>query len=76
MNGATPIAVAAAGMQHAEQRFADSAGRVAGMSAGSGVDLAAESVAQIQATTEFRADLNVVKFADEVWRCLLGLQTR
>jgi flagellar basal body rod protein FlgC len=71
-----PITVARYGMFAAEQRFAASAARTARMGADPSVDPAQEMVDQIQAKQQFSANLNVVKFADDMWRSLLEIQKR
>jgi hypothetical protein len=73
----TALSVAAAGMLDAERRFDASASRVAAMGQDpGGVDPGLETVSQIEAATQFKADVNVVKFADDMWRALLDVQTR
>lgn len=71
-----PLSIATSGILDAERRFDVSASRVASMGQDPSVDLGQETVAQIEAATQFRANLNVVKFTDEMWRSLLDIQTR
>ena len=71
-----PITVARYGMFAAEQRFAASAARTARMGEDPSVDPAQEMVEQIRAKQQFTANLNVVKFADDMWRSLLEIQKR
>lgn len=71
-----PMTIARYGMFAAEQRFAASASRTARMGEDASVDPAAETVEQIQAATQFKANLNVAKIADEMWRSLLDIQKR
>lgn len=71
-----PLSIATSGILDAQRRFEVSANRVAGMAQDPSVDLGQETVAQIEATTEFKANVNVVKFTDEMWRSLLDIQTR
>lgn len=72
-----PISTARYGLMAAEQRLAASAGRIATMgSPDSTVDYGREAVEQIEAKQSFRANLGVIKVADEMWDALLGLQAR
>jgi flagellar hook protein FlgE len=60
-------AAAKAGMASAMHRFQESAQRTANMDApGARVDLAAEIAAQLAAKAEFRANLMVLRTADEM----------
>ena len=71
-----PISTARYGLMAAEQRLAASASHVASLgSPDSNVDYASEAVEQISAKQSFRANLGVIKVADEMWDALLGLQT-
>ena len=69
-----PISTARYGMMAATQQLGASANRVA--AGGDAVDYASEAVNQIQAKQAFKADIGVVKVADEMWQSLLDLQTR
>ena len=69
-----PFSTARYGMMSAQGRLAKSAERVANWPADADVDLAAETVALVQAKTEFAANARVVAFADETWRALLDMQ--
>ena len=70
-----PISIARYGMMAATQQLTASATRVAGASAGGDVDYASEAVTQIEASTAFKADVGVIKVADEMWQSLLDLQS-
>lgn len=70
-----PLSVARVGLLAAQQRFEASASRTARMEADESVDPASEVVEQIQAKRQFEANLGVVKFADEMWRALLEIQS-
>jgi flagellar hook protein FlgE len=76
-----PISIARYGMMAATQQLTGSATRIAGAGAGMGasgggdVDYATEAVTQIQASTAFKADVGVIKVADEMWQSLLNLQS-
>lgn len=70
-----PLSIARYGMMAAQDRLAKSAARIAGWSGGGDVDLASETVEQIEAKTQFEANARVVAFADEMWRSLLAIQT-
>jgi len=41
-----------------------------------GVDYAHEAVEQLKAKHEFKANLQVIRFADEMWQSLLAIQSR
>lgn len=70
-----PISTARYGMMAAEQRLNVSADRVATMgSPDSDVDYATEAVAQIQAKQAFKANVQTLKVADEMWNALLDIQ--
>lgn len=71
-----PLSIARYGMMSAQSRFTQSAERIAGWTADSDVDLAAELVSLIQAKTEFAANARVAAFADETWRALLDVQAK
>ncbi|MBQ1542201.1 hypothetical protein C5708_15855 [Caulobacter sp. CCUG 60055] len=73
---ATPIATAASGMMSAVNKLDVSAQRVAqwGTPLGKDVDLVQETVAQIQAKTEFKASAKVLKTADEMLGTLLDIK--
>lgn len=70
------FAIALGGLRAAEQRFAKSADRIVRAPADPSVDLGQEVVEQIQAKTQFRANLGVIRVADELWRALLDIQPR
>jgi flagellar hook protein FlgE len=46
------------------------------MGADDSVDPASVAVTQIEAKTQFSANLGVIRIADEMWRALLDIQTR
>ncbi len=69
-----PISTARYGLIAATQQLAASASRIA--AGPDNVDYAAEAVNQIEAKQAFKADVNVIKVADEMWKALLDLQTR
>ena len=68
-----PLTIARNGMLVAEQRFDASANRVAHMGQDSSVDPARETVEQIQAATQFKMNVNVVKFTDDMWRSIIDI---
>ena len=68
-----PISTARYGMMAASRQLTASANRIAGSP---GVDYAAEAVNQIEAKQAFKANVGVIKVADEMWQSLLDLQTR
>lgn len=70
-----PISIARYGMMAATQQLTASATRIAGASADGNVDYAQEAVTQIQASTSFKADVGVIKVADQMWQSLLDLQS-
>ena len=70
-----PISTARYGMMAATRQLSASATRIAG-GAGGDVDYASEAVSQIEASQAFRADVGVIKVADQMWESLLDLQTR
>jgi flagellar hook protein FlgE len=74
-----PISIARYGMMAATQQLTASATRIAGAGLGApgddNVDYAKEAVTQIQASTAFKADVGVIKVADEMWQSLLDLQS-
>jgi flagellar hook protein FlgE len=69
-----PISTARYGMIAATQQLTASANRIAG--GGDAVDYGAEAVGQIEAKQAFKANVGVIKVADEMWQSLLDLQTR
>jgi len=73
-----PISTARYGLMAASRRFETSAVNVAtmGVEGEPDVDLAKETVDMIQAKTAFSANIQVIKFADEMWDSLLQLQAR
>lgn len=70
-----PISIARYGMMAASQQLTASATHIAGAAGGDTVDYASEAVAQIGASTAFKADVGVIKVADEMWQSLLDLQS-
>jgi flagellar hook-associated protein FlgK len=71
-----PISTARYGMMAASRQLTASANRIAGSPGLDGVDYAAEAVNQIEAKQAFKADVGVIKVANEMWQSLLDLQTR
>jgi len=70
-----PISIARYGMMAATQQLTGSATRIAGAAGDGAVDYASEAVTQIQASTAFKADVGVIKVADEMWKALLDIQS-
>jgi flagellar basal body rod protein FlgC len=72
-----PIATARYGLMAASNRFEASATQVAGMGAGAdSFDPAEPMVEMIQAKHAFSANLTVIRFAQDMWDSLLGLQAK
>jgi hypothetical protein len=71
-----PLSIARYGMMTAESRLSASAGRVANAAGDDSVDLAQESVEQAEAKQQFEASAQVVRFADDMWRALMAIQTK
>jgi len=73
-----PISTARYGLMAASRRFETSAVNVAtmGVEGAPDTDLAKETVDMIQAKTAFSANIQVIKFAQDMWDSLLQLQTR
>jgi len=73
-----PISTARYGLMAASRRFEASAVNVAtmGVEGAPDTDLAKETVDMIQAKTAFSANIQVIKFAQDMWDSLLQLQTR
>jgi flagellar hook protein FlgE len=71
----TAITTAASGLQAAVSRLNASADRTArmGLSQGGDVDLAAESVARIEAGAAFKANVAVIRTADQMTGALLDI---
>ncbi len=69
-----PISTARYGMMAASQSLAASASRIATAGPSGNVDYAQEAVGQIEAKQAFKADVGVIKVADEMWNSLLDLQ--
>ena len=67
-----PSSTARYGMMAATQQLTASANRIA---AGGEVDYAGEAVNQIEAKQSFKANVGVIKVADEMWQSLLDLQS-
>jgi flagellar hook protein FlgE len=70
-----PISIARYGMMAATQQLTASATRIAGAAGDDNVDYAQEAVTQIQAQASFKADVGVIKVADQMWQSLLDLQS-
>jgi flagellar basal body rod protein FlgC len=71
-----PLVTARYGMLAAERRFEASAVNVASVGSDESVDLGSEMIEMIQAKHAFSANITVVKFAQDMWKSLLDLQTR
>ena len=69
-----PISTARYGMMAATQRLGASANRIAGVAGDEGIDYASEAVEQIEAKQAFKANVAVIKVADQMWDALLDLQ--
>ena len=67
-----PNSTARYGMMAATRQLTESASRIAG---GGEVDYASEAVNTIEAKQAYKANIGVIKVADEMWRSLLDLQT-
>jgi len=67
-----PISIARYGMMAATQQLAGSANRIA--AGGDGLNYGAEAVNTIEAKQAFKANVSVIKVADEMWQSLLDLQ--
>lgn len=70
------LSTARAGLVAAGNRFAASAQRTAQAGFDTDVDMVRETVEQVEAKTAFKANVQVVKIADEMWRSLLEIQVR
>ncbi len=71
-----PISTARYGLMAAERKFSESASRVARMAGDESVDYATEAVSQIEAKQAFKANVSVIKVADEMFQALLDVQSR
>jgi flagellar hook protein FlgE len=69
-----PISTARAGLMAASARFEASASRTARLGFDASVDYVTEAVEQVKAKTEFKANLQVIRFADDMWQSLLAIQ--
>jgi flagellar hook protein FlgE len=70
-----PISTARYGMMAATQQLTASASRIAAGGPSGDVDYGTEAVNQIEASQSFKADVGVIKVADEMWQSLLNLQS-
>ncbi len=70
------ISIARGGVAAAERRFEAAASRIVQGSAAGDADLAEGMVEMVQAKHQFSANLQVIRFADEMWRALLDIQGR
>lgn len=70
-----PLVTARYGLLAAERRFDTAAVNIANVGGDDSVDLASQMVEMIQAKTAFSANLSVVRFAQDMWKSLLDLQT-
>lgn len=73
-----PISTARYGLMAASRRFETSAVNVAtmGVEGAPETDMAKETVDMIQAKTAYSANIQVIKFAQDMWDSLLQLQAR
>lgn len=72
-----PIATARYGLMAASQRFETAATRIAGMGGGDAtVDLGEQMVEMVQAKQAFSANISVIRYAQDMWDSLIGLQSR
>lgn len=73
-----PISTARYGLMAASRRFETSAVNVAtmGVEGAPETDMAKETVDMIQAKTAYSANIQVIKFAQNMWDSLLQLQAR
>ena len=71
-----PLSTARLGMMFATRQLQQAADKVAqmGLEKGEDFDVSQEMVRMIEAKTAFKANVSVVKFADEMWDSLLKLQ--
>lgn len=67
------ISIARYGMLAAAQQLNAAANRIA--AGGDGLDYATEAVTIIEAKQAFKANVGVIKVADEMWRSLIEIQT-
>jgi len=67
-----PISIARYGMMAATQQLTASANRIS--AGGDSLDYGAEAVGMIEAKQAFKANVGVIKVADEMWQSLLDLQ--
>ena len=70
-----PISTARYGLMAASRQLEQSASRVANLSGDDPGDYAAEAVNQIEAKESFKANVQVIKVADEMWNSLLEIQS-
>lgn len=66
-----PISTARYGMMAAARQLNEAANRIAG---GGDDDYASEAVNTIEARQAYKANIGVIKVADEMWQSLLDLQ--
>jgi flagellar basal body rod protein FlgC len=71
-----PLATARYGLFAAERRFDAAATEIAQAPANPEADYAAGMVDMIQAKHAFSANLSVVRFADDMWKSLLEIQSK
>ena len=67
-----PISTARYGMMAATQQLNAAASRIAG--GGDSIDYASGAVDMIEAKQAFKANVGVIRVADEMWQSLLDLQ--
>ena len=68
-----PISTARYGMMAATRQLEASASRIAG--GGEDLDYASEAVNVIEAKHAFKANVGVIRVADEMWQSLLSIQS-
>ena len=70
-----PLSAARLGMMFATRKLEEAAGKVAQLGVeNADVDVTQEMVRSIEAQAAFKANVSVVKFADEMWRSLMDIQ--
>ena len=70
-----PISTARYGMMAASRQLEQSASRIANMNGADPGDYATEALNQIEAKQRFKAKVQVIKVADEMWNSLLDIQS-
>jgi flagellar hook protein FlgE len=70
------FSIARGGLAAAERRFEAAASRVVQASGDENIDLGHEMVEMTLAKHHYSANLQVIRFADEMWKSLLEIQVR